>query len=239
MIRPSLLLASWLSCTWMIHALAAGEPAAAAPGAGDLQARAEQGDAASQIQLAVLYADGQGVEKDYEAAVKWFRKAADQGAAHAQYNLGIAYASGRGVDKDPAVAVQWYHKAASQGHAMAQYNLGVLHDAGEGVRKDPAEALQWYRKAADQGHAMAQFNVGAAYHNGDGVARDPVEAYAWINLAVRTLPERARFRDDLEKVLSGPQVAAAQRRTRELKSQIESRANPPQAPAPRPKAAAN
>src|SRR5208283_2949728 len=31
---------------------------------------------------------GRGVGKDYEEALKWYRKAADQGNAAAQYNLG-------------------------------------------------------------------------------------------------------------------------------------------------------
>ena len=52
---------------------------------------ADQGDAAAQFNLGVMYATGQGVPQDYAEAVKWYRKAAEQGHAGAQYNLGVMY----------------------------------------------------------------------------------------------------------------------------------------------------
>ena len=54
-----------------------------------LRAQAEQGDATAQYNLGVCYANGKGVEKDAEEAVKWYHKAAEQGNARAQYNLGV------------------------------------------------------------------------------------------------------------------------------------------------------
>lgn len=44
---------------------------------------ADQGDAAAQYNLGIMYDNGQGVAQDYGAAVKWYRKAADQGDADA------------------------------------------------------------------------------------------------------------------------------------------------------------
>ncbi len=40
--------------------------------------RAQQGDALAQADLGIIYANGLGVPKDYQEALKWFRKAADQ-----------------------------------------------------------------------------------------------------------------------------------------------------------------
>ena len=40
---------------------------------------ADQGYAAAQTNLGLMYAHGQGVPQDYVEAVKWYRKAADQG----------------------------------------------------------------------------------------------------------------------------------------------------------------
>ena len=54
----------------------------------ETKAKAEAGDAKAQFNLGYMYAKGQGVEKDFKEAVKWFQKAADQGYAHAQDNLG-------------------------------------------------------------------------------------------------------------------------------------------------------
>src|SRR5208283_2618949 len=94
------------------------------------------------------YYYGRGVPKDYDEAVKWYRKAADQGNADAQNNLGIIYQNGFGVAKDYEEAVKWYRKSADQGHAVAQANLGWMCENGYGIPKDYEEAVKWYRKSA-------------------------------------------------------------------------------------------
>jgi len=51
---------------------------------------ANQENTDAQLNLGMLYANGQGVGKDYEKALKWFRRAAGHGDAIGQYNLGVA-----------------------------------------------------------------------------------------------------------------------------------------------------
>ena len=51
------------------------------------QKAADQGDAAAQNSLGVVYVRGQGVAKDYAQARAWLQKAADQGDADAISNL--------------------------------------------------------------------------------------------------------------------------------------------------------
>ena len=80
---------------------------------------AEQGHAAAQSMLGVVYATGRGVPQDYVEAVKWTRLAAEQGSAPAQYNLGLMYAKGHGVPKDYVMAYKWWSLAAAQGHELA------------------------------------------------------------------------------------------------------------------------
>ena len=58
---------------------------------GEVKAKAEAGDAESQVELGRRYDDGEGVAKDQVEAAKWFRKAAEQNYAQAQYNLGVCY----------------------------------------------------------------------------------------------------------------------------------------------------
>ena len=50
---------------------------------------AEQGNLAAQSLLGYKYYNGEGVPKDYQQAVKWFRLASEQGEAHAQFKLGL------------------------------------------------------------------------------------------------------------------------------------------------------
>ncbi|ENW1538914.1 sel1 repeat family protein [Neisseria gonorrhoeae] len=80
----------------------------------NLQA-AEQGNAAAQFNLGVMYENGQRVRQDYVQAVQWYRKASEQGDAQAQYNLGLMYYDGRGVRQDLALAQQWLGKACQNG----------------------------------------------------------------------------------------------------------------------------
>ena len=84
---------------------------------------AEQGDANTQYNLGVMYANGQGVAQDDAHAVYWYRKAVEQGDASAQNNLGGMYAEGRGVDKNYAWAVYWYALAAQNGNTLAADNI--------------------------------------------------------------------------------------------------------------------
>ena len=90
--------------------------------------RAEMGDAEAQYNLGDTYANGIGVTKDDEEAVKWYRKAAEQGHAEAQFSLGLMYAFGEGVAKDLEEAVKWYRKAAEQGLAEAKKFLKETPD---------------------------------------------------------------------------------------------------------------
>jgi len=145
---------------------------------------ADQGHAAAQFNLGVMYANGRGVYQDQGKAANWFLKAALQGHAYAQLNLGIAFRDGRGVPKNSIEAVKWLGEAARQGHAGAQFNLAMSYLKGEGVARDPTMAARWFAEAAERGFGAAQFNLGMAHAKGDGVPRNVVEAYKWFHLAV-------------------------------------------------------
>src|ERR1051326_2423271 len=149
----------------------------------EVKAKAEAGDADSQVELGLRYVKGEGVTKDQVEAVKWFRKAAEQNFARGQYDLGVCFYAGEGVAKDQVEAVKWYRKAAEQNYAKAQYNLGICYYNGEGVAKDQVEAVKWYRKAAEQNDADAQRDLGVCYQKGAGVEQDHAEAVKWYRKA--------------------------------------------------------
>ncbi len=204
----------------------------------EYKARAEQGDAEAQFQLAVRYRKGQDVSKDDRKAVKWFRKAAEQNHVEAQVYLGFCYSKGQGVKTNYTEVVKWWRKAAEQNHAEAQYNLGVCHANGEGVKKDFAEAVKWWRKAAEQNDPNAQYSLGVCYFSGEGVEKDRVEAYAWISLAAEKDEIAGGNRADVAKKLSLLQIADAEKRTKELRAMIDARlkssGKPAATDAPRP-----
>ncbi len=105
---------------------------------------AEQGIAMSQYYLGQMYRDGDGVAKNPQEAVRWYRKAAEQGNMLAQYNLGWMYDSGDGVSQNLIEAVKWYGKAAEQGDKYAPFNLGTMYYTGSGVSKDFVKTHFWF-----------------------------------------------------------------------------------------------
>jgi uncharacterized protein len=129
-------------------------PASDQPGPGYWACRrlADQGVAAAQNRLGILYDSGKGVPRDYEKAIQWFRKAADQGFAAAQFNLGFVYEIGLG---NYVEALGWYQKAARQGFVVAQYRLALMYHNGLGTPKNDVAADVWYRIIAASGDGDA------------------------------------------------------------------------------------
>ena len=119
---------------------------------------AESGDSNSQMELGMIYATGNGVEKDFSKANVWFLKAALQGNRDGMFNVGVSYHTGSGIQKNHRKAVEWYEKASKQGHEKASLLLGNLFFKGEdNLREEKSEAMAYlyYRLAAKQGSKEA------------------------------------------------------------------------------------
>jgi len=85
-------------------------------------------DAALQTEWGQRFEHGEGVDQDFDKAVKLYCAAANQGNALAQYQLGWMYANGRGVTRDDGLAAAWFRKAASQGDRFAERMLAQVDD---------------------------------------------------------------------------------------------------------------
>jgi TPR repeat protein len=85
-----------------------------------LEPQAIAGDPAAQFHMGLMYARGEGVDKDLAAAARWFEQAAEQGNAHAQYIVGHMYAAGDGVPADAVQSYKWFSIAAAQGWGKAR-----------------------------------------------------------------------------------------------------------------------
>ncbi|WP_308603966.1 tetratricopeptide repeat protein [uncultured Fibrobacter sp.] len=119
-----------------------------------------------EARLGTMYLDGDGVQQDYDEALRYLTRAASAGDALAQNSLGYMYGMGKGVERDYYKAVKWYKEAAMQGNATAQYNMGFMYEFGQGVEQDYNKAIEWYKKAAAQGYQDAQKNLNRLYENG-------------------------------------------------------------------------
>ena len=124
-----------------------------------LTEKAEAGDATAQFTLGARYRAGRDVEKNYEEAIYWIRKAAKQKYSAAYNCLGLMYDLGQGVIQDDKKAFINYKKAAEQGYHIAQRNLGLMYMYGQGVKQDYALALEQFSQAAKSTNTKICFDA--------------------------------------------------------------------------------
>jgi len=90
------------------------------------QQASEQGNRRAQYQLGLLYARGDGVQKNLVRARELLHKAAMQGHPKAQFYLGQMYVFGDGGEKDNIKATMWFWLATTLGDRFAKDSLRVM-----------------------------------------------------------------------------------------------------------------
>lgn len=65
------------------------------------------------------YATGDGLTKNAEQAVKWYKLAAGKGVSNAQWALAQCYRAGDGTLVNFEQAMYWYAEASAKGHTRA------------------------------------------------------------------------------------------------------------------------
>jgi len=116
----------------------------------DMKALADQGHAAAQFNLGIMYDNGEGVPENDAEAVKWYRKAADQGHSGAQSNLGYMYGNGEGVPENNIRAYVWWSMAKTQANTKAAGNLDILKP--QMTKQQIAEAQAQAAKCYESGY---------------------------------------------------------------------------------------
>jgi len=99
-----------------------------------------------------MYALGEGVQRDYAEAARWYRRAAEQGNAQAQYWLGRAYALGEGVTQNFVDAHMWLNLAATYAlRASDAAELDRASRARDGIaqKMTPAQLAEAQRLARE------------------------------------------------------------------------------------------
>lgn len=145
--------------------------------------RAENGDPAAQTLAAEIYANGLGVRRNPQEALKWYQKAAENGVPDAQMQYALMLLDGELVNPDRDKAFILMRSAAEAGKPLAQFNLAqMLSDSGR-----LEEAVEWYEKAAQAKLADAQYAMAQIHAEGvGGKQQDMEEARRWLGLAARS-----------------------------------------------------
>jgi TPR repeat protein len=135
---------------------------------------ASKGNEKCMIAIGFKYISGEGVEKDIDKAMSYFKKLTKDGMGddNAMYGMGYCYFDGLnefGVNATVESvrcfddAERWLLAAAQRNNVNAQFWLGQLYlqyghihvrviDYDDKHKK----AYEWFRKAADQGHKTAK-----------------------------------------------------------------------------------
>ena|SRR5271167_3961669 len=102
---------------------------------------ADQGVAAAQFNLGLLYYDGHGVPLDFAQAADWFTKAAEQDYGKAQYDLGAMYGIGKGVKRDYVQAYKWLNLCAAKGDARCAEQRDLVAKKLKGSQLTAAQRM--------------------------------------------------------------------------------------------------
>jgi len=111
-----------------------------------------------------------------------------------------------------------WQQCANEGVAACQYAFGVLYDEGRSVKSDLYAALRWYERAARQANPDAMMQLGFLYATGRGdIVQNAVLAWVWFaRAAALGVEQAAQNRDRIRELLTGSELADAQRRADQL-----------------------
>jgi len=114
------------------------------------QSHAVKGPSMSDVILARMYYQGQGVEKDYARAVELIRPAADAELGEAQFWLGTMLMSRSAPSRKLEEAESYLSRAALHCQQMAALVLAAGHKTEDVFGLDLVEAHKWEKFLAGQ-----------------------------------------------------------------------------------------
>lgn len=166
----------------------------------NLQKKAEQGDIKAELDLAGIYQYGwYGLDKNYDVAIMWYKRAAESGQVEAMKNLSHIYCFNYCFnEKDEKELNKWANKALNKymelwnaGEAEAAENIGDIYRY---YLNDESKAIEWYNKAVAQGHLKANAKLGYIYER----TEDYVKAIEYYKKAVDA--EEYSYCENLAKI---------------------------------------
>lgn len=149
----------------------------------------------AQYELAKLYGEGKGTEKDDNSYRQWLLKAADNGYCEAEGEYGVLlFESWRSADKGKAFP--YLSKALEKGsdNERVGWSLAQCYMRGIGTAVDKRKAYPLYIRAAEEGNADAQEKLCQDYFNGnEGLEQNYKECARWGEEALKQGRRSVRF----------------------------------------------
>jgi TPR repeat protein len=115
---------------------------------------AEKNDVASQLKIADMFSIGEGVEKNEESAIVWYKKAASQENVEAMQKLAQILERNKNYE-----AKYWWIKLAETGDTLGEYKTALLYLNSSHVKKH-AQGVSLLRQAAEKKFTKAEYFLG-------------------------------------------------------------------------------
>ncbi len=140
-----------------------------------LEVEAQSGSAYAARTLARLFLRGSVIDKDVEAASRWFGEAATLGDPAAMHDLALLIVEAGEGGTDGETALDLLKESARRGYPGAMTALGRMHLEGRwGLKREAA--IEWLEQGVAAGHAGAMAELAKLFLNGDLVQRDLARA---------------------------------------------------------------
>ncbi|UJR27496.1 hypothetical protein I4U23_008780 [Adineta vaga] len=152
-----------------------------------LKQQARQGVASAQNRLgALMYSGSNGLTRNIQAAVDYFRLGAAQHDALSHFGYGLALLKGQGIKKNVTEAIRQIEKAVEHGYLGAQVALG--YHAYE-IEKNYTKAAQYWQDCFDRTHDIhCAHNLGVMWTTGHYPPHyivDHVRAWRYFSFAAQ------------------------------------------------------
>ena len=178
---------------------------------------ADNGSSSASLSLGQMYYAGKhGLQRDLDAAVKYFTAAHRQGKPYASYMLGEFYEKGN--QDDPVKSKFWYNiyadilitKNISGISGNIYYELAQKLNLIAKSQADYGKLLKLYEKAAENMVKGSFVNLGRMHEAGQGTERDLVKALMWYKIASkRRSSEGRKYAQRLIKKLTNSDISKA------------------------------
>lgn len=145
------------------------------------------------LEIAEWFFNGNGIEKNYRLALRYYRQAAASGSAVAINQLGDMYRFGWGLTKNYQQAMAWYVKGQALDDLSSTHNIAEMYYYGIGVSQDLTKAAQLFKATAHAGFTESQYFLGLMNQHGQGVSSNIDVANQWFNVAMNSRHSGAKF----------------------------------------------
>lgn len=123
----------------------------------------EKGYAPAQNSLGICYLKGEGVEKNDQTAVHWFKEAIGQNYLASKINLARYYNKTQKYE----LAFKLYKEAAEEKDAYSQFKVGEYLLNGYGVERNIPIGIECWKNAGQQGFKTAQMRLALLFQGAD------------------------------------------------------------------------